>query len=560
MVQNLQTVEFKQFNGSLNLRDSENALPLGETPNIQNIEIESFGLKKLSGWEKIATTIPANVQLRGLYPYKLRNGEWRFVTLNYPSILLIDPLTGNYEYVTDSTGSNRWVGHVNTGKPFMRQAGDYICIVDGANPPVLLDQKQIREIEWPPAYTNDNNDVNNMGDSYLGQSANPVPATDIGFPSFCLHHKNRLWFNDVLNRRRLYASKNNLFVTGATSGFANLMGDNNPANFNIGFFVDVPCKTSLVAAEVISNEHAVIYCEEETLLLTGNHPTGTMYPGPHFDFNMLNDQIGAISPFLITKKGDNDHYFVTNKKTVYQTTLSDNFIQVKPKGLSSKIYPAFENLTNKTLARGYLVNHRLKGELHFFVPSANNVAYPDTDYVLNYTDGSDPEATWSKVGDFKPFRLRAASDIGYNNELYILERDGLYQANSGLSFNGSNIYSIYQWATNDFGLPKHRKRIVDITLIASSHTGANLKFYHLWEDGSSSRTTVSIPQTQESVYGSAIYGSSVYTSKAGKAFKETTFQINNRVGKQFKFRLEHDSNSEDFVIDKVIIRFVPLGQ
>lgn len=572
MVQSLQTLELFQFNGGLNLRDDENKLPLVMTPAMQNIEMEAIGMSKLLGWEEIENTLPPNISFEGAFPYRFTNGEWKLISVSYPDILIIDPIRGDFSYAVDSSG-NRYAGWTGTGRPFATKVGDYLGLTDGVNSPILLDQDTVYDsVGWKPSYTDNNNsagttstDIGNLVDSYLATSSNPT-AAQIGFPTISAYHKNRWWVNDSLNRRRLYATKNNAFVSGITGAFSNLFGDNDKDNFNIAFFVDVPCKSNIVGLKVISDEALIVYCEQEILLLKGNHPPGTGYPDPKFDFDLLNDEVGAIDQRLITTKGDNDHYFVSNKKTVYQTSLTDNFIQVKPKGLSDKIYPAFEDLKLETLKRAYLANHRIKGELYFFLPSTDQRRYPDVAYVLNYEDSQNlQEPGWTKVNNFtsseNPIKLRGVSEIDLNNEFYILGEKEIYKANTGIAFGNNNNLSIYQFPTLDFALPAHHKRIVDITLYAFSDTGANLKFFHLWEDGKSGLTSVTLPATASSTYGSAVYGTSKYASKAGEPFKETVFKLKvNRVGKQLKLRLQHDSATEFFRINKIVIRYEVLGQ
>ena len=564
MAQRYPTLTLKNFNGGLNLRDDENNLGIRESSRIQNVQIEGSGLKKSPGWEKILNGLPDEVFLSGLYEYILPDKESRLISVTYPDIYIIDPQRGNFEYAIDSSTGDKYRGWVCTGKPFGRKAGDFFGFVDGANRPLLIDKNIVREPNWVPSYSHQNNaaggagDIGNLTDSYLATESNPG-ATTIGNPSFCVFFKNRWIINDVSNPRRLYFSKAGDFRSG--NFVADMFEDNDPANFNIGFFVDVPCHSDIVGAEVISSEKVVIYCRNEILTLEGNHPPGQGYPQPHFDFDPLNEEIGALSNRLIAKKGDNDHYFVSNKNTIYEISNIDESLQVKPKGLSEQVHPTFEALKSSTLERGFLVNHRIKGELHFFFPSADNLRYPDIDYVLNYEDSADTgEPAWSTVGGFTPFRMRGVTTIENENKLIILDPTDLYEANKGITFAGNSNETIYQIPTLDFGKPLHNKRVLDITLYTSSSTGATLQFYHLWDNGKSGLTNVTIPKDDVALYGSAIYGQSTYTSKAGDNFQKTKFRLTNRVGAQLKMRLEHNSSTETFDIHKIVIRFKPLGQ
>lgn len=567
MVQNLRVVSIKNFNGGLNLKDDETSLAPGESPAIQNIDVKGTGLSKLPGWQALNDSIPDNVSLEGLFPYQFRNKEWKLISVSYPDIVIIDPVRGNYSYaINQSTGLRYKLN--STGRPFFTRVGDFLGITDGANRPVLLDQNLVCEPRWKPVFTYDNNQAGNVDNSYLTYTTARPGVADIGNPTVSVHHKNRWIVNDNLHRRRLFFSKVTDFISGSYGAFTNLFDANDPTAINIAFFVDVPCKSDIVGLEVISNENLIVYCEREIILMTGENPPGAFYDPPYFSFSVLNDSIGAIDARLITKKGDNDHYFVTNKKTVYQTSLTTNAsVQVAPLGLSDKIYPAFENLKTKTLKRGFLVNHRIKGELHFYLPSKDYIRYPDVGYVLNYGDSVDvTQPNWSKVGNFKPFKMRGVTELDYDNQLYLADENQVFKANTGISFAGNDNKTIYQFYTMDFETPKNKKRIIDITLYASSETGATIKFYHLWDDGQAGYTEVTIPATTTSTYGNATYSDSSsspgykYVSKAGKSFKETKFKINNRVGKKLKFRLEHSSTTEKWDINEILFRIQPLGQ
>lgn len=558
MVQNLQVLALNQFNGGLNFRDDENNLRLTQTPLAQNFEIEAVGLKKLPGWEKIFLDLPSFVVMNGLFPYRRADGSQVFITVSYPHILILDPIRGNFDFVNDASTGSPYEGLINDGKPFGRQVGDFMVITDGANNPVAIDQDKAVAIGWKPSYSNDNK--TKLANSYLSQSDNPG-STAIGFPTTSVFHKNRLWLNDSVNRRRLYVSRLNAFISGETSGFATMFNDNSGTDIDIAFFVNVQCDSDIVGLETISDQNLVVYCEDQLILLKGNHPPGTGFPTPQFDFDLLNSDLGALDQRLIVKKGDNDHYFISNKKTVYQLSLTDQFIQVKPKGLSDKIYPVFEDLKTETLKRGFLVNHRIKGELHFALPSKDSLRYPDQIFTLNYEDSEDLSAPgWSKIANFTPFQMRGMADIDFNNELYVVDQQAIYQANKGITLAGNSNVSIYQFPTLDFGAPKNKKRIIDVAVYASSSTGATVQFSHLWENGAAGNTDFVIPSTSQSQYGSAVYGTGTYGSKAGQPFTEIKFKIPNRVGKLMKVRIDHSSSTETFDIHKIVFRYKPLGQ
>lgn len=565
MAQNFPTLEFDIFNGGLNLRDDENDLPINQSPNMQNFEISATGMSKTPGWEAIDNSYPSFFHMEGLIPYRLVDGSFRFVSVSYPDIVIIDPATGNFEYAqlgdisSPGVPQGRYRGWTNNGRPFGVQVGDFLALTDGANRPILLDQNLVYEPNWPFNFVADNNDADNLGSSYYATASNPG-TDEIGNPYTSILFKNRWWVTDSRNRRRLFVTKANAFKSGEVAGFDTIFSDNTAANVNISFFADIPISSDITGLGVIGDEELIIFCENGLVRLTGNNPPSEGYPAPSFDFDVITESVGAISPFLIAPKGDNDIFFFSNKKTLYRLSKIEESLQVKPKGISDRIFPAFKDLDLDTFRRGLLSNHRIKGELYFFFPKKNNKTTPDNAYILNYDDGEDPDETWTKVDDFEPFEFTGASEIDSDGEFYVLSPSQIYKANTGIAFAGNVNKSVYQIPTQDFGLPKHKKRIIDITLYATSTTGADLTVFHLWESGESGSVQVSIPANTKAQYDVTDYGGGNYTSKAGQPFRSEPFKIVNRVGKLLKMTLQHTSSTQDLTIHKIVIRYKILGQ
>ena len=563
-MQNHRTLTIDKFDGGLDLTSDEENLELNQTALMQNCEIRSSGIRKMPGWKHFVNALPPYIHLHEAGTYRLPTGQEKFIVVAYPDIYIVDSNTGNFEYAVDTNGI-KFEGWISTGRPYARQVGDFCGLTDGVNEPILIGLNTVYAPNWVPSYSHANNaeptategSLGNLNQSYLATGANPT-GSDIGNPSISVFHKNRWILNDVRNPRRLYFSKASDFKIANFA--ADMFEDNDPDEFNIAFYVDVPCSSDIVGAEVVSSDVVIVYCKSEILILKGNHPPGIGYPQPHFDFDPLNQEIGAIAQQLIVKKGDNDHYFIASDNTVQQISSIDESLQVKPKGVSNNIYPILRDLKPETLARGFLANHRINSELYFAFPSTNQLRYPDVAYILNYSDGNISEPPWSKFAGFKEMQLRGLTTINDGKDMFAFSPEEIYQVGSGISIAGAVNKSAYQLAGLDFRLPKNNKRIIDITLYASSSTGATLNFFHLWQDGSSGSSQVTIPKDEETSYGTAIYGTSKYSSKAGKPFREIKFQINNRVGKILKMRFEHSSSTEDFRIHKIVFRYAVLGQ
>lgn len=533
---------YKNFGGGLNFVDDEFDLPIGETPRAQNIEIvKNTGLEKVKGFFQ-NFSLPEDFDIQGIFNYTDNDGNYSYVAISYPEIILINPTNGAYNIIY-----NQLVG---TGDPEAFECDGRLFIVDGVNDPVIVDGATVSAVSWPPSYTDDNNAVGNLENTSLATSSNPTSG-DIGKPSFGTYHANRVFLaGDPLAPRRIYASK--------VLDIANF-SDNDPDDFNISFFVDVPTSRPITGLKVVSNEHLVIYCDREILLLRGEDPPGTAYANP-MSIRTLNSGVGALDHKLIVDRGDNDHFFVSGNGRVFQLSLTENFQEVKPLGLTEKIFPFLATRSNDSFKRGRLVNHQLRGELQFWLPSANQRRYPDQMLILNYGDRLESRV-WSLNTGFNNLALRGALRDRETNEVILCNENEFLQTNKGNNFNGSKIKTIYQFSTLDFGAPYNNKEISKIIIYCRSLTGVNkITLSHVWDNGSSGVTSFSIPALQQSEFGSAEFGINEFQSSAGEPFIEVPLEISNSIGKILKLTLQHENDSEDFFINSVGINFSVLGK
>lgn len=547
MVKNIQSINFEDFGGGLNVRDDEISLPLNESPRIQNIEIvKETGLQKLQGFTELFD-LPDGFCVREFFNYTDDDGRYRYIAIAYPEIISIDPDTGNFEVIYSDL--------VGTGDPEAWECDGKLFLVDGQNGPIVIDKDTVTDLTstgaWPPSYTNANNAVGNLDQNQVSTAANPAAGT-IGQPTFGVWHTNRVFLaGDPLNPRRIYASKL-LDITD--------FSDNDPDDFNIAFFVDVPTSRPITGLKVISNQHLVVYCDREIILLTGENPPGTAYPQPHYDFRTLNTEVGALFHRLIVSRGDNDHFFVSGNGRVFQLSLTSNFQEVKPLGLTEKIFPLLATRTNETFTRGRLINFQLRGELLFWTPSTNQRRYPDQTLVLNYGD-SPQSSVWSRNQSFGDLFTFQSGVINRNtNKLVITDGKNFMQTNTGTSFNGNSIKTLYQLSSLDFAQPYNFKEVSDIVVYARSSTGAIVQLNHTWDSGESGVINFEIPATPESIFGEADFGENDFLSSAGQAFSQIKFAIANPVGKILKIAIQHDSDTEDFTINKIGINYRMMGK
>ena len=542
MVSNVQEFVYENFGGGLNFRDDEIKLPIGETPRAQNIEIvKATGLEKVAGFAE-NFSLPSDFDVQGIFNYTDNEGNYNYVAISYPEIILVNPTNGAYTIIHSDL--------VGTGEPEAFECDGRLFIVDGVNDPVVIDGTAVTTVSWPPSYTNDNDAVGNLENTSLATTSNPN-ANDIGQPAFGAYHASRVFLaGDPLAPRRIYASK-----VLAIDDFS----DNDPLNFNIAFFVDVPTSRPITGLKVVSNRHLVVYCDREILLLSGEDPPGTAYPNP-MSIRTLNSDVGALDHKLIAERGDNDHFFVSGNGRVFQLSLTQSFQEVKPLGLTEKIFPFLATRVNETFTRGRLVNHQLRGELQFWLPSADERRYPDQMLILNY--GDRPESrVWSLNTDFKGLTLRGALRDRDTNEVILATPNEFLQTNKGNNFNGSRIKTIYQLSTLDFGVPYNNKEITKVVIYCRSKSGVdNITLNHVWENGSSGVVKFSIPALAASEFGSANFGINEFQSSAGEPFTQVELELTNPIGRLLKMTLQHESDSEDFTINSVGINFRTLGK
>lgn len=544
MVSNTQTFTYKFFNEGLNLRDDEIDLPIGETPRAHNIEIvRRTGLEKIKGFAyKFDEAYPIYMDLEEIFNFTDDEDEYRIIGVSYPDIYTINPSNGARFKIDSSLAS--------TGDPIAFEANRQLVLVDGVNNPKIINKTTVTDITWPPSYTNNNNADGNLDQTSLAVDSNPA-TSDVGIPSFGVFHTNRVFLSgDSKAPRRIYASK----VNDITN-----FSDNDPTAFNIAFFVDIPSTRPITGMEVISDKSLVIYCDREIYLMSGENPPGTNYPQPHYQITKLNSDVGALSHRLIAFKGNNDHYFVAGNGRVYQLSLTDNFQAVQPLGLTDKIFPLFESLSNEAIKRGRLLNNQIKGELMFWLPSTDQRRYPDQCLLLNYGDRPD-KAVWSKMFDFNEQRTRGMLVHRETNEVLLATPNEILVTSTGNSYNGGEVKSIYQLTTLDFGAPENHKEVIDLTILGRSITGTTLKMTHVWDNGTSGVSNVTFAPFPSSDFGIADFGEDIFISSAGEPFQKVRFSFANCIGKSLKMTLQHDSATEDFTINSISLNYRTLGK
>jgi len=540
-----QSFAYDFFRGR-NTRDDENSLIYGQTPSAQNFEItKQFGLAKKLGWTDKFPEYGIDTRLENHFNYSDQDGTNYYITASYPEMKLVNSENG-FHTVIDTTLTS-------DGDPFFFELthGEGI-FVDGVNNPKLITNGVAADIPWPPTFNVENNTL--LDESNNATQANPTTlGTDIGYPKFGAFYQNRAVLSgDSLRPYRLYFSK---FFDYDD------FGSNNSGNINIAFWLDLDARSPITSIHTVNNEYLIVLCEREIHVVTGIFPPGNGYPTPKIQMKCLNREVGCPHHRLVAPKGDNDIFFVSNFGTVYHFLSTENFQDVKPRGISSKIFPDFESVTLEQFKRGRLVNHFIKGELHLWLPSAPSKSFPDKKHVYDYADSNEDEEWGLDVGFGDDFHFVDSFVDRATNEMLIVSRNKIYQTNSGFDYDGEPIDMWYQLSPLDFGNLDNNKDIKKIIIYYSnpSDTEGLLEFYHMWEDDRSGYDRLTIFTTGQSLFGSAVYGTSKYSSFAGQPLKRIEFTPTNNIGKILKCRVRSNDAASPF-IHKIVFRYLPMGK
>lgn len=549
MANNQETYTYDFFSAGLNTRDNVFSLSPGETPYAINQElVQKGGLFKKKGWALLGRILPAWVNIVEAYEFTDFYDRERIIVVSYPYLFSVNLKTFDYQIIYDGLHSN--------GAPFFWESSDNsLMFADGKNSPVRLDDTEtVTVIAWPPNWGDANNDPRNMGQSVLGYQSNPA-GTAIGFPDAGFFYKNRDWLTgDPMNPTTMFVNRIN---------DKNDFSTNTPYEFDIAFFVSATTPSKIVVGKTISDKYVVIYCQRHLYLLSGDDPGGTKYPGQPFNIRPLNMFTGLASKYLVTDRGNNDHYFLSREGIMHQTLSTDNFQEVKPLALSEKIYKDFKSLGLSTLKRGKLFNNRPKGELWLLLPEFSHRRRLSQAYLLNYADQTQDFA-WSRILRTNNADLRGGIINRETNELVLYTDRKFLQTDTGYSYDGYPITLIHQLPPLDFGSSENNKQIVWIRIYYQSFTTGHFQFKYLWDSGLSGMANIPFGFLEDSQYGTddgaAVYGVSNYVSSAGDGLQYLEFLLKEPHGRILTTTIEQSSSTAGLDIHKIVFNFVPHGK
>lgn len=542
------TLVVNEFRG-LNLRESEDYLSLGDSAKAQNLEIATpKSLSKKKGTTNLfsaETFRSAGIAFRGAGYYTDKREVPYYLGCSYPFIHLISPDSGYARAI--------YSGLMGIGEgSFIKGGVGESMYVDGANKPVLVSDGVATAVTWPPVYTNQNNSILY---SQNAQASNPTTyGTDIGNPSLGVYFNGRYYLaGDNLAPQRLYSSK---------IRSADFSDNTQAARINVAFFVDIMTNSPIIGLKVISNKYLVIFCRNEIHVLVGKYPPTAFAPEPQINIDILNPDVGLLGKHAFCDKGNNDIFFLSNRQALYTLTSTDNFQDVRPRGLSFQIYPAFEEISIPRFSRARLVDDSIKGELQIWFPDSDKQYYPNKRFLYNYEQDSQRPA-WSEDIGFD-ISLRGAFTDRSQNKLILVDRDKLIENGVGVTYDGQTIDTQFQLAPLDFGDRDRLKQVLKVEVAYKIDGGGSAVavFEHLWDNGiKTGLKQIRLVSSAADIYDGdgVVYDLATYSSGAGNPINTATFEMLNPEGRVLKMLIRCQSDAQLTIVD-IKFRYKLLGK
>lgn len=532
-------------NGGLVTVGGERNFLVGETPFMRNWDIlNNGGLEKSPGLTEVME-LPDEVQDFLIYERKEDDGsaQWDLLAYAFPYVIKIDPYQATQSILKNNL--------MSTGDPVSIQRGTTMLVVDGANNPFsYTGGTSMPNIVWPPSYSQEN--ATAIPKSVYTRASNPA-AADIGYPHDAELYQNRALLIEA-HPGRAYLSK-----AGNILDFSDNADVGGAPPVDIAAFLDLPIATPFTALQKVS-DGCILYGPEEMWKLTGEN---IPLPGLDntFEFNLINGQVGCLGPKLVQQKDNNDHYFVS-RYGVYDLQQAENFNKEKPGGLSFKIYKDLKRLGSGALSRSRLLNVTDRGQLFLITPRVRSHMYPDKIWKLNYSVNPTTPC-WSVAEFFGEFpRIDAAIVLPPYNDIFIASSNKIFKMEGTSYFDGAIIQSVYEWPPDDLGFPGKPKGIIDVIINYFSRSGANIFLTTTWSDGTGGTSYINLPSLLSSVAGQASYGSNLTQSHDGyiasakfNSSTVTTPLTGGIVGDLVKWRLVHNSATEDLIIFSIDVRY-----
>lgn len=540
-----ESIIYSGITEGMKLSSNPFALEITQSPYLVNVDISKKGIIPRKGYDHLFIEFPSWVRIISTHDYFDIDGEYTIIAVSYPHIIRIFPKTRSWRVIYSGWNSD-------FGKPEAAQSPESLMIVDGVNSPLFITKNEVEEMSWPQVLTNPNNDpggsgdLGNIVDSPYNQAATQQPS-DAGKPNHVIYLNDRFQLTDTKYRRRIWFGRIFDHQDFAT---------NDPANWDIAFFIDLPTPYGVTGWKVLNNEAIVIYLDHGYVIQTGNQPPGEGYPEVPMSWKVRSSANGLQHHKLLTSNGDGDHFFFSNNGRLYSLQSSDNFNQAKPKGLSEPVFPIFEKFNSEMWELSTMVNDQLRGELRLFCPTDDEDGYATRCLIYKYA-GDQGETGWTQEalwGD--DFEFSTAHVDAVDNIVYVINKGNrMLVANTGHTFDGEAVRMIAELRPEAFEDVSRYKELLGVIMVSSSNTAAEIIYTHRWDSDEEGLERISTPQiiTKDTLEDFTELEYNII-SDVGEGYTYSHFPVKNRNGIILKQRIE-TKNSQDIQIFLIALVF-----
>ena len=544
MERDLSILEYNELSGGVKLSSNPFSLQINESPYMINADLSSKGIFARNGYKNVYN-LPEWFNIVACFDYYYKN-ELSWIAISYPYVIKINPRNYSWKII-----HRKWF---STGKPEADQSPTTIMLVDGVNKPIQITGETVVELTWPQTLLNPNNeagasgDIGNIQQSIFNVRTEQQPD-DFGMPNHVLYVNNRFQVTETVYKNVIIYSRWDDFTDFAT---------NNPADYDIAFFIELPTPYAVTGWSRLNNEIVVIYLTNGYIIQSGQQPPGIGYPEPLLSWQVRDTINGCLNSNLIQKNSEGDNFYITSRNRLFNLGSSQNFNQAQTDGLSEDIYPLLENFSADQWEKATMINNHTTGELLIFAPIDEHEGYATHCFVYKYSSeqkGWTVETLWGDGFRFTTahLNLETGKVIIFNQGNRVLEHG------KGNDFDGEPVYTIAELRPEDFGNAAEMHEVIAVFFIVSTDTDNRFVYRYRWdtnEEGYAEITTDKQINIEDLKDLTEIENNII--TDVGTNFKVVGITIKNNTGQVLKQRIE-TNREQSLEINKMVLVYKKHG-
>jgi hypothetical protein len=538
MERDLDIIEYNDLSGGMKLNSNPFSLQKNESPYLVNTNLSSQGIFARKGYE-FTFLFPDWFNVVEVFDYYYK-GEYSWIAISYPYVIKINPKNYSWKVLY-----KKWY---STGVPEADQSPTTIMLVDGVNKPLQITGNTVVELDWPQTLINPNNDtgisgdIGNINQSIFNTRTEQQPE-DFGIPNHVLYINNRFQVTE--------SNYGNVVLFSKWSDFTDF-STNDPADFDIAFYIELPTPYKVTGWSRLNNEYVVIFLTNGYIVQSGQQPPGIGYPQPWMSWSVKDTINGCLNSKLIQQNSEGDNFYITSRNRLFSLESSQNFNQAKTRGLSEDIYPLIEDFSPEQWERSKMINNHTTGELLIFAPKDEHSGYATTCFVYKYSSdnkGWTPETLWGE--DFTltaaHLNLETGKVVLFNKGNRVLLHD------KGTNFDGNPVTTIAELRPEDFGNAAEMHEILAVFFILSNSSENRFYYRYRWDNGEEGYVEINRDQqTSVEDVQDLIEIENNIISDVGTNFKVVGASLKNRNGQVLKHRIE-TNREQSLEINKMIL-------